>query len=422
MSNHLAIATVTASLQRLIQAAIQTSVEGARATTVRPNQIATGGTPEVGVNIFLYQTISNAHLANLDAAPLRSKGTPPHRQTPLDLYYMFSFYGNEAELQPQRLLGSVVSILSDKSILNSGIIQDTCNDPTFEFLRNSDLHQQVPDITITPVNLSLEDLSKTWSVFYQTPYVLSVAYKVMIVVIEGEQGYKRALPVRDRGGVGALPFPAYPRIDRVIVPSGSSDPIFADSILAIQGRNLQGAHTEIKIGDLRLTPASVSSGEIVVELASVPADSLGAGVQSLQVVHRQTTGAGANLGQGVESNAYPLILRPKILRCRVTDLNPSEDHTRSAVIIVQVDLTIHPKQRVVLALNEFTDREPEVYLFYRDPLDTDSRNLRIPVHGVKPGEYLLRLIVDGAETILEVDNDPHSPTYQWYNNPKVRIR
>jgi len=416
MSNHLAIATVTASLQRLIQAAIQTSVEGARATTVRPNQIATGGTPEVGVNIFLYQTISNAHLANLDAAPLRSKGTPPHRQTPLDLYYMFSFYGNDVELQPQRLLGSVVSVLSDKSILNSGIIQDTCNDPTFEFLRNSDLHQQVPDITITPVNLSLEDLSKTWSVFYQTPYVLSIAYKVMIVVIEGEQGYKRALPVRDRGGVGAMPFPAYPRIDRVTTQSGGSDPIFADSILTIQGRNLQGAHTEVKIGNLRLSPVSVSSGEIVVDLAVVPADSLAAGVQSLQVVHRQTSGV------GVESNAYPLILRPKILRCRVSDLDRSEDHTRAAVVNVQVDLTVHPKQRVVLALNEFSDQDPQVYLFERDPQDTDSRHLRIPVHGVKPGEYLLRLIVDGAETILEVDNDPHSPTYQWYNHPKVRIR
>ncbi len=416
MSNHLAIATVTASLQRLIQAAIQTTVEGARATTVRPNQIATGGTPEVGVNIFLYQTISNTHLANLDAAPLRSKGTPPHRQTPLDLYYMFSFYGNDVELQPQRLLGSVVSVLSDKSILNSGILQDTCNDPTFEFLGNSDLHQQVPDITITPVNLSLEDLSKTWSVFYQTPYVLSIAYKVMIVVIEGEQGYKRALPVRDRGGMGAMPFPAYPRIERVVAQSGRSDPIFADSILTIQGRNLQGAHTEVKIGDLRLTPTSVSSSEIVVELAVVPADSLGAGVQSLQVVHRQTSGV------GVESNAYPLILRPQILRCRVTDLDRSEDHTRSAVVNVQVDLTVHPKQRVVLALNEFTDQDPQVYLFERDAQDTDSRHLRIPVHGVKPGEYLLRLIVDGAETILEVDNDPNSPTYQWYNNPKVRIR
>jgi len=213
-----------------------------------------------------------------------------------------------------------------------------------------------------------------------------------------------------------MPFPAYPRIDRVIAQSGRSDPIFADSILTIQGRNLQGAHTEVKIGNLRLTPASVSSSEIVVDLAVVPADSLGAGVQSLQVVQSQTSGV------GVESNAYPLILRPKILRCRVTDLDRSEDHTRSAVVNVQVDLTVHPKQRVVLALNEFTDQEPEVYLFDRDPLDTDSRHLRIPVHGVKPGEYLLRLIVDGAETVLEVDNDPHSPTYQWYNNPKVRIR
>jgi len=76
----------------------------------------------------------------------------------------------------------------------------------------------------------------------------------------------------------------------------------------------------------------------------------------------------------------------------------------------------------VLALNEFTDQEPEVYLFDRDPLDTDSRNLRIPVQGVKPGEYLLRLIIDGAESVLEVDSDPNSPTYQWYNSPKIRIR
>jgi hypothetical protein len=160
----------------------------------------------------------------------------------------------------------------------------------------------------------------------------------------------------------------------------------------------------------------------VVELASVPPEALGVGVHSLQVVHRQTSGLGVNLGQGVESNAYPLILRPKILRCRVTDLERREDHTRSAVINVQVDLSVHSKQRVVLALNEFTDQEPEVYLFDRDPLDTDSRNLRIPVQGVKPGEYLLRLIIDGAESVLEVDSDPNSPTYQWYNSPKIRIR
>ena len=41
MSNHLAIATVTATLQRLLQSAIQGDVEGARVTTVRPDAIGT---------------------------------------------------------------------------------------------------------------------------------------------------------------------------------------------------------------------------------------------------------------------------------------------------------------------------------------------------------------------------------------------
>jgi len=75
MSNHLAFATVTATLQHTLQSAIQTDVDGARATTLRPNEIG-NGTPESGVNIFLYQIITNPALHNIDATPLRSRGNP----------------------------------------------------------------------------------------------------------------------------------------------------------------------------------------------------------------------------------------------------------------------------------------------------------------------------------------------------------
>ncbi|NJL86318.1 MAG: hypothetical protein HC886_10615 [Leptolyngbyaceae cyanobacterium SM1_1_3] len=51
MSNYLAIATVTATLQRTLQAAVQLDVEGSRVTTVRPSDIG-NGTPETGVNVF----------------------------------------------------------------------------------------------------------------------------------------------------------------------------------------------------------------------------------------------------------------------------------------------------------------------------------------------------------------------------------
>ena len=51
MSNYLAVATVTATLQRVLQAVIGADVPGAKATMVRPD--APGhGVPDVGVNIF----------------------------------------------------------------------------------------------------------------------------------------------------------------------------------------------------------------------------------------------------------------------------------------------------------------------------------------------------------------------------------
>jgi hypothetical protein len=138
MANYLAVATVTATLQRTLQAAVQSDIEGTRVTTVRPSDIG-NGTPESGVNLFLYQVISNPALNNMDAAPLRSRGQPTKRQAALDLYYMFSFYGNEADLEPQRLLGSVMRTLHDKRVIDQETIQAACRDLTLPFLQESNL-------------------------------------------------------------------------------------------------------------------------------------------------------------------------------------------------------------------------------------------------------------------------------------------
>jgi hypothetical protein len=72
MSNFLAIATVTATLHRTIQDAVNADVSGARVTTVRPNGTASG-TPPLCVNIFLYQVMPNAAMRNVDL-PSRDAG------------------------------------------------------------------------------------------------------------------------------------------------------------------------------------------------------------------------------------------------------------------------------------------------------------------------------------------------------------
>jgi hypothetical protein len=89
MSNYLAIATVTATLQRLIQSSVQSDMAGAQVSTVRPD--ASGaGTPEVGINIYLYQAIPNPAWRNADLRQRRPKGDlVKQAQAGLDLYFRF---------------------------------------------------------------------------------------------------------------------------------------------------------------------------------------------------------------------------------------------------------------------------------------------------------------------------------------------
>jgi hypothetical protein len=43
---------------------------------------------------------------------------------------------------------------------------------------------QIENVKLTPISLSLEELSNLWSVFFQVPYALSVAYEAAAVLIE----------------------------------------------------------------------------------------------------------------------------------------------------------------------------------------------------------------------------------------------
>jgi hypothetical protein len=195
MSNYLAVATVTAVLRDLLQEAAGAAVPGATVTTRRPEKAEDGGQNRPVVNVFLYRVTPNAAWRNTDIEIRypdpqepedRAKGRVEKRpQVPLNLSYLFSFYGNELELEPQRLLGSVVSALHAHPLLSPEAIRSTVG--RCPYLRDSDLEFQVAQVErvkLTPVSLNLEELSKLWSVFFQVPYALSVAYEAAAVLIE----------------------------------------------------------------------------------------------------------------------------------------------------------------------------------------------------------------------------------------------
>lgn len=202
MSNHLAIATVTATLRATLAnvlAADQLDVDP-NVTTVRPDVLGTDKL-KTGVNLYLYQVVSNPAHVNSDLPTRRPDGALVRRpQVALDLHYLVSFYGNDADLEPQRLLGSVARALHARPVLTRDAILKTLQQSDAPpWIAASDLADQIERIRLTPLPLSLEELSKIWSVFFQTKYALSVAYSGSVVLIEtNDQVQPPAAPVRER--------------------------------------------------------------------------------------------------------------------------------------------------------------------------------------------------------------------------------
>ncbi len=477
MSNYLAIATVTSTLRSLLNDTVTPIVPGVDITTIRPN-VQANPNPTSEINIYLYQVTPNAAYRNSDLPTRRADGTVLQRpMAALDLHYMISFYGNESEnaLVPQQLLGITVRTLHTQPFLTrEKIRQAILNNPNLD---GSTLADQVELVKFSPLHLSLEEFSKIWSVFYQIPYVLSVAYQASVVLIEEDISTQNALPVVTRN-IYAVPF-NQPVIEQILAKPDANQPtrvdkpgipITLDRILLIQGQNLQGGKgTLVQIDGIMVVPFDITNTEITLPLPTASGirlqdganislvDGLRAGVQGLQVIHRRQMGVDQkddelNWHSGVESNVAAFVLRPIV----------TVDPPAAGTVIVTLKPVVSRPQRVVLLLNEFSPapRPPgaltaRAYSFIakpgdqtwndlltgtaltnKDPIkDTDiTDKITFAIPGVVPGTYLVRVQVDGAESLLDVDTrrkipdpdkvgkDKDNPTFNTYiGTPQVTI-
>ncbi len=439
MSNFLAIATVTATLRDLLQEGIGTDVPVARVTTARPDDTI-GSTPETRVNIYLYQVTPNAGWRNADVPTRRADGTVVQRpQVALDLHYMISFYGDESQLMSQRMLGSVVRTLHARSILTRDRIRNTISSGvssgTFPFLQTSNLAEDIELVKFSPLHLSLEEQSKIWSIFFQIPYVLSVAYQGTVVLIDGDETPQKALPVRGRN-IYVVPL-RQPIIDQVIVREGANLPITVDSTLSIIGNSLKSGNTLVRFGDTDVPPVPEDIGDTLISLplsnvASAlqsAGTSLQAGIQGLQIVQPQAMGMPSTAHGGVESGISPIVLHPVIAKTNGTyDISTTPvqlpgEPPGVGVMVKNIRPAIGKEQRVVLMLNEVNPnpgqplsppgRLPRAYSFQSPsrgssdttPTPDTSDSITIPIKNVVPGTYLVRLQVDGAESLLDTNSD-----------------
>jgi hypothetical protein len=183
MSTSAAIEAVTTTLRNVL-APVTQSVTAGSLDRVR------SGNPVPQLNLFLYEVAANAALRNMEPPTTRG-GTGLHPPLALDLRYLLTAYGDadDDDARAHGLLGEAMRILHDNAVLSPEVLESA--------MLTAGVHLQFERVRVTPVHLSLEEVSKLWTAF-QTNYRLSVAYQASVVVIDATPG-RAALPVLRRG-------------------------------------------------------------------------------------------------------------------------------------------------------------------------------------------------------------------------------
>jgi Pvc16 N-terminal domain len=403
MSNSLAIAAITSAIRNLLDSKINASLlddpstdvglAGTSVSTKSPDKARTGSGNQV--NVFLCQTMPNAAWRNMDL-PQQSKpnevGRPP---LALNLMYLISAFGNADDEQlSQRLLGRSMSVLHDHAVLSGTELKAA--------LAGSDVGDQIERIRITPQLLSIEEISKLWAAF-QTPYRVSAAYQVSVVLIDSNVPTKAALPVLKRGqdnrGVSSqaeLSSP-YPNLLSLLPPHSQANLRLGET-LKIEGDHLGGTsqgvllrHTRWETG-VELSPAlGGSDTELSVLVPNLPVN-WPAGFYTLSVLVQRPLESYRRA-----TNELPFALAPKIISAM-----PMAAGIGGALSIT-CSPEVLPSQRVSLLVG---DRE---VLAQAHATQTDTLNFVMPAD--LSGSFFVRLRVDGVDSQLVTDFEAALPEF-----------
>lgn len=413
MSNHLAVATVTETIAQVIRDAVTPLVAGAEVTTDRPDRAAKDAAARV--NVFLYQVAPNASQRNSDLPMRGSGGTLATRpRTALDLFYIITFYGRDEQLLAQQLLGLTAATLHLHAHLTRQDVLRAIEAAPGGFLNGSDLAGQTETINLSPYALSLEELSKLWSVMFQVPYALSMSYQCSVVVIDGPPA-PAPLPVRGAGAVVGPGARAAPSV-RFVGPAVRGSPIVAGSSLVIEGRGLGGAGTTVVIGDVVLTPAAgeVSDARVTVALTD---SRLEAGTLSLVV-----------MAGGAASPPAEFVLAPAITGVRVRGGKGGA----SPALLLTLDPPVWSNAVVTVFLSPTAAAgspaggyafdatpSPPPPAAGQPPAPRRVSAVAVPLPGVGAGRYLVRVRVNGAESPLGTAAQKDGTSR--YASPAVRV-
>lgn len=414
MSNHLAIATVTVTLGKLVSDALNTTgIDSLGHPEYGPPKEKDPNSNKATAHIYLYHVTPDPARRNDDLPSRDSSGKLVGRpRAALNLHYLLAFYGNAAKLEPERMLGAVVRDLHARPLLSRHLIDKAIASADQEVrtaLQGSNLKDSVDRVRFTPAAMSMDELSKLWSVFFQTKHALSVAYDASVVLIDAEESGPAAAPVLSRGeadrGAEAIadarsPFPVLENLHIGPLGDVGQEPLprsfpaaSVGDVLIFQGKNLAGdkvrlRFTHTRYGELghpqflvplepEIAVAERTPGSIRFTIGSDHTWRIGVYTVSVIVEKDGKESAGNNL---------TFLLAPKVV-----GITPKSVTIGDSLTIQCSPAVLASQPASLLLLDQEINRIGQ---------GADSGQLQFSIQNLPPAvDAVIRLRVDGVESI-----------------------
>jgi hypothetical protein len=404
VSNTTAIAAVTRALCALFNKipTIPTMPDelGDLKVTATPPDHAGTDSSATYLNVFLYQVANNAAFRNMSVPrqlPASATASPPPDIPPvgLDLDYLITAYGKDNDDTLAHLaLAAAVSVLADNACISPQLIQSAVNTSGVA-VSEIDLYLQKERIRVAPKPLTIEELSKLWTIF-QAKYRISVSYQVSVVLIDGAQPPRDPLPVVSYTTRVTTRTP-FSSLAAIALPNGRPTALLGDTVI-LSGDLDAGSGTLSVLFQSPLVAAPLS-GTITAQSpgtvkVTIPNDAAAqtawpAGLYVVSVRFTGPTPVGGGTPRTHTTSALPLALAPRIVHLSVT---PPPPQSATSTVMVQCSPQVWPGQRVFLLVGNHEIAAPTITAL--------TPQLSFPASGVPAGTYFVRLRVDGVDSVL----------------------
>jgi Pvc16 N-terminal domain len=403
MNSNFSVAAVTVAFADRLHVLIGDSVSGARVTTLNPSsESLRGGDPIV--NLYLFRTARNGFVSNNDLPTRSAFGKPLASPVlKLDLDYMITFFGDDAKLDPQRLLGLVVGGLNAEPYLKNDVLRSAI--VTTPWLGGGgDPELPSEQIRIAPLNMPPDAMARLWSEFVNVPYQLTQLYTATPVALETVLPVQPVLPVR-RIGMGARPSRTIVIVG-IVNAADPSLPLVAGGQMGIRLVNPKQPDLAVYLNGVAaqgVKPGFDADGfaVLLVDLDASQRAPLAAGPLSLQVIRTKTDGAGiVSESDIVQTAIVPAFATPPTIangQLTTSMALPVAPEAAAAALLFPRGAPTRPSHRIPCA-----------------PRTAISTTLVAPLAGVAAGRYLVSVEIDGVATLLDF-------TGQAYTGPIVDV-